>query len=455
MFVRPLADDEYSTLKRVPEAQRRKALSQRNRIDPTGSLPWAAVEAEGFGSFDSESKGGTFQEHLRLCSSFEGKTQLPVSAVLGWQRHGCRLYDIGEILPALHRQIFGGSSYEVWASRRLTGIERAKNLLEDPTKASSISDALQTIRTIGLGGILSLRSRLEEETSFPEEGGLMISSHGDRALLPVPFDGMIKPPRQNKQPNEIAARLRNGVLDVDPDEPQFNVFGDEGGALPLYNVRALTVFWRQGSWEVCVEGVEEDGYVAVVYCLLWEDGEEGLSLSAHWTGRSAPNGSHEITLTVAHMAIWEMVVLVLLGLHRKAITYYEPRPQRRKSRKGQRGSRRSKPGAPKVCLLNTDLWARDVRLPDPDLTPPRERGESMGGSYTGPSYDVGVFKRRVWVDEPNVGETEDPIDIREGTRGQVQFQVWRTCNKKGYTVKGAAPRVTRIVPSSEGSLSLL
>ena len=43
LTARPLRDDEYSTLKRVQEALRRKVLSQRLRLDPKGSLPWAAL----------------------------------------------------------------------------------------------------------------------------------------------------------------------------------------------------------------------------------------------------------------------------------------------------------------------------------------------------------------------------------------------------------------------------
>jgi hypothetical protein len=454
MTARPLRDDEYSTLKRVPEALRRKVLSQRLRLDPKGSLPWADLETEGYSSFVGEGShlGVSFLEHLRVCSQIEKKTALSVSAVLGWHRQGCRLYDVGEILPALHRQMFGGSSYAEWAARRLTGVEKTILRLHDAfTKAeeeaalTGLTSAIQTLSGIGLGTILTLRSRLEEEASFPEEGGLVISSHGDRALLPVPFDGMIKPLRQNGPHftgNVIGASLRDGVLDVDPDEPQFKVFGDESGVLP-YKVRALAVFWRPGSWEVHVEGVDSTNPQAVVYSLLWEG---DAKLSAHLPGRF---GGREIALTVAHMAIWEMVTLVLLGLHRKAITYYEPRPQRNKSRRG-RGSRRSKPGAPKVCLLNTDLWAKEVRRPDPDLTPPRERvekGESKGGTYTGPSYDVGVFKRRTWVNECNMSDDEEPIDIREGKRGQAQFLVWRKCNEGGYTVEGDGERVTVVKPA--------
>lgn len=128
------------------------------------------------------------------------------------------------------------------------------------------------------------------------------------------------------------------------------------------------------------------------------------------------------------------VVPLLAPIVYQVIEYY--RPTRRKNRRRRGATAKYHPERQRVIRVDLSRAVGIERRPERTLSdPPRPRGRDLNpGSYNGPTYHVGPFKRRTWVLTENTLAAEEWLDLRKSKSGRMLALVERSCNASGYTV---------------------
>ena len=128
------------------------------------------------------------------------------------------------------------------------------------------------------------------------------------------------------------------------------------------------------------------------------------------------------------------VVPLLSPIVYKVIEYY--RPNKRKKRRRRGATAKYHPERQRVIRVDLSRAVGIERRPERTLSdPPQPRARDLNpGSYNGPTYHVGPFRRRTWVLTENTRPGEEWLDLKESKSGRMLALVERACNADGYTV---------------------